>query len=383
MSGTGALDATDVEAVFVVFADLVASHASFLDRINAFPVPDADTGRNLSATVRAALAATGATSGSVPSSAPVDPAPPRGGVALRVDARPVTPSSSAAPRPISLAALCTQLADGAFLGARGNSGTILAQLLAGFFEVAAHGERLDAPALAAALAHAAEVGPLAVAEVIEGTMLTVADVVGRAARAVVEAAPPIPDVVDVLDAAWAMGQQALARTIEQNPVLAAAGVVDAGAAGYLLLLDAFLHVVDGRPVPVPDLAQAPPSPPASGVGPSGVGGADRGTAAAGDDQAVVSDAYEVMFLLECQSPGGHRPAGRSRPGLRGALRGDRCARRGGRFRRGHRAPGELDLPRPHHGHRRRAGRCARARPAPEGAGGAPPPRRVSAAAPRP
>ena len=116
MSGTGALDAADVEAVFVVFADLVASHASLLDRINAFPVPDADTGRNLSATVRAALAAAGATSGSVPSPAPVDAAPPAGGVALRVDARPVTPSR-AAPRPTSLAALCTQLADGAFLGA--------------------------------------------------------------------------------------------------------------------------------------------------------------------------------------------------------------------------------------------------------------------------
>jgi len=285
MSGTGALDAADVEAVFVVFADLVASHAGLLDRINAFPVPDADTGRNLSATVRAALAAIDRP-GTVSSATPVGPAPP-GGVALRVDARP-------------LATLCTQLADGAFLGARGNSGTILAQLLAGFFEIAASGERLDAPAMATALAHAAEVGPLAVAEVADGTMLTVADVVGRAARAAVEGAPPIPGLVDVLDAAWAMGQQALARTTEQNPFLAAAGVVDAGAAGYLLLLDAFLHVVDGRPLPVPDPAQAPPTPLAAGVG-FGVGSSAVAADDAGD-QASASDAYEVMFLLECQSP---------------------------------------------------------------------------------
>ena len=240
MSGTGALDAADVERVFEVFAELVATHAGLLDRLNAFPVPDADTGRNLSATMRAALGALGEAPG------PASPAPAAGGaspaggaVALQVDVP-------------SLAELCSQLADGVFLGARGNSGTILAQLLAGFFEVVARGERLDADGLAAALAHAAEVGPLAVAEVADGTMLTVADAVGRAARAVVEEAPPTPGVVEVLDAAWAVGQQALARTIEENPVLAAAGVVDAGAAGYLLLLDAFLHVVDGRPLPIPD-----------------------------------------------------------------------------------------------------------------------------------
>src|SRR5690349_8591034 len=86
MSGTGALDAAGVEAVFVVFADLVASHATLLDRLNAFPVPDADTGRNLSATVRAALDAlpptstpasepTPASTTSPPTSPPTSPAP--------------------------------------------------------------------------------------------------------------------------------------------------------------------------------------------------------------------------------------------------------------------------------------------------------------------
>jgi dihydroxyacetone kinase-like predicted kinase len=153
-------------------------------------------------------------------------------------------------------------------------------------------------------------------------MLTVADAVGRAAREVVEEAAPTPRVVDVLDAAWAVGQQALARTIEDNPVLAAAGVVDAGAAGYLLLLDAFLHVVDGRPLPIPDPGQDSHADLAqSGAGrsvdphdPGGGGTRTRGAA------------YEVMFLLESSSEpitidlrDGARPVATGREGVIAAL----------------------------------------------------------------
>lgn len=351
MSGTGALDAAGVEAVFVVFADLVASHATLLDRLNAFPVPDADTGRNLSATMRAALGALAATStpvstrterstptrsptspapGSGPSLAAVDAVAPGGSVALQVGSHPAAPIEDTSGAP-SLADLCARLADGAFLGARGNSGTILAQLLAGFLEVVGRAEQLDGATLAAALARAAEVGPLAVAEVVDGTILTVADVVGGAAGATigeVTSSPgalpgPVPqaapDLVDVLDAAWATGHQALARTIEQNPVLAAAGVVDAGAAGYLLLLDAFLHVVDGRPLPVPDLTQAPASPlvrPSDAVQPAARADGGPPTSFAG---------YEVMFVLECPPPpvidlrDGAPPAGVGRAAVIAAL----------------------------------------------------------------
>jgi dihydroxyacetone kinase-like predicted kinase len=242
MSAVPVLDAAQVHRAFAVFDRLVADHASLLDELNAFPVPDADTGRNLSATTRAALEAVGTA--------------------------------------VGLPHLCAALADGAFMGARGNSGTILAQLLSGFFEVAGRCEvAIDGPTLASGLIRAAEVGPLCVAEVANGTMLTVAaDVAAAIGEKCLSA--PLP-LVDILELAWSAGHVSLARTPELNPVLGRAGVVDAGAAGYLLLLDALLHVVDGRELPRPDDALLAPS--------------KIAFLGQGETQGP---AYEVMFALE-------------------------------------------------------------------------------------
>lgn len=215
MSAVPVLDATQVHRAFTVFDRLVTEHAALLDELNAFPVPDADTGHNLSATTHAAL--------------------------------------EAADAAVALPTLCACLADGAFMGARGNSGTILAQLLSGFFEVAARaGAAIDGPVLGDALIRAAEVGPQCVAEVAAGTMLTVAADMAAAVEPARRRAGLT--LLDVLELAWSAGHASLARTPELNPVLARAGVVDAGAAGYLLLVDALLHVVDGRDLPRPDNA---------------------------------------------------------------------------------------------------------------------------------
>ena len=107
-------------------------------------------------------------------------------------------------------------------------------------------------------------------------------------------------LLEVLEAARRAAAEALDRTPELLPVLADAGVVDAGGAGYLLLLDALLHVVDGRPLP------EPPQVAAADV--SGVHAAvppDHAAGSAHREHGDVSDLrYEVMYFLEAPGRGG-------------------------------------------------------------------------------
>ena len=121
---------------------------------------------------------------------------------------------------------------------------------------------------------------------VEGTILTVAS-------AAAEGAANGSGLVGVVESARSEAADALARTPEMLPVLAQAGVVDAGGAGFLLLLDAFLHVLDGRPLPQP-----------SGVAAPDLSALNGGWAAAGADEGglVVGEhvgdlRYEVMYLL--------------------------------------------------------------------------------------
>jgi hypothetical protein len=123
---------------------------------------------------------------------------------------------------------------------------------------------------------------------VEGTILTV---VRESATAAGAAAANGDGLDRVLEAATSAAEESLARTPELLPVLKEAGVVDAGGAGYILLLDVLLHVVDGRPVPEPESFKAPAAAPATG------------RAAPADhvepEGATVSDLrYEVMYLLE-------------------------------------------------------------------------------------
>jgi uncharacterized protein len=199
--------AGEVRAVVLAYRDVLHEHRAALDRLNVFPVPDSDTGTNLLRTMDAV----------------VEFLPPEG---------------------IDMAATCRAVADGALVGARGNSGVILSQVLRGMT-----GALADGQGVAASLEAAAAAARKAVLQPVEGTMLTVADAAARGATG--------PTLVDVLEGARAAAAEALARTTEQLPALADAGVVDAGGAGYLLLLDAALAVVDGRPVPALDGGPGP------------------------------------------------------------------------------------------------------------------------------
>jgi dihydroxyacetone kinase-like predicted kinase len=194
------LGARELRALVHRYRDALRTHAEALDRLNVFPVPDSDTGTNLLRTMDAVVQAL----------------PPEGA---------------------DLATTCRAVADGALMGARGNSGVILSQVLRGLTGALAEGADVTS-----GLQAAASGARRAVQDPVEGTVLTVADAAAQARG---------PSVVEVLEAAREAAAEALARTPEQLPVLAEAGVVDAGGAGYVLLLDAALAVVDGRPIPAP------------------------------------------------------------------------------------------------------------------------------------
>jgi uncharacterized protein len=197
------LDATAVRRWSIAAAEAMAAHRAEIDELNVFPVPDGDTGTNLALTLRAACDA------------------------LAADAA------------MSAADALQSLAKGAVLGARGNSGVIVSQILRGFAE-AVDGAVCDAKGLQAALHRAADQAYAAVAEPLEGTILTVARAAAEAGAALRD-----PDLAAVITAAVAGASKALDRTTAQLPALARAGVVDAGGRGLVVMLDALSGVVTG------------------------------------------------------------------------------------------------------------------------------------------
>ncbi|MEE9276802.1 MAG: DAK2 domain-containing protein [Dehalococcoidia bacterium] len=181
-------------------------NAASIDAINVFPVPDGDTGRNMLMTIRASVEAVEA----LPEDAP-------------------------------LATVMAAAAHGALLGARGNSGVILSQWLGGMAEGCAGAEAADGALLASALGQAADSAYSAIAKPREGTILSVARALAGDGCA--------GDVRAVTAAALERAQEAVERTPEQMPLLAEAGVVDAGGQGLAVLLEGMLYGLEGRELP--------------------------------------------------------------------------------------------------------------------------------------
>lgn len=188
-------------------ADLTA-HAEVLDQLNVYPVPDGDTGTNMRLTVSEATR-TLARSGST-----------------------------------DLAGAMGVFAQAALTSARGNSGMILSQVARGFADVIAQnpGAGVDAPTLARALRAGSDRAAQAVSRPVEGTILSVA----RAAADGAEASAG-GSLAEVVQAAVDSARRALTATPGQLAVLREQGVVDAGGAGYLLVLEALHRVVHRRP----------------------------------------------------------------------------------------------------------------------------------------
>ncbi|MDH2427596.1 DAK2 domain-containing protein [Sphaerisporangium sp. TRM90804] len=247
------LDAPAVRLWSRACADALGRNRSRIDALNVFPIPDGDTGTNLHLTMLSAAEA--------------------------LDGLPYDADVETTWR---------TLAHGALLGARGNSGVIVSQALRGMAEVLRQtaGGGHD---LRRALVRAAELARSAVARPVEGTVLSVLGAVATAVRDVPARDVPA-ELAEVAGRAVAAARAALGRTPQQLDVLARHGVVDAGAAGLTVIIEALAAVITG-------------SAPASDPLPAGAGVAGLATAghprADGDaDPAERGPAYEVMYLLE-------------------------------------------------------------------------------------
>jgi fatty acid kinase len=238
------LDLQDLRQAMSIFAGSLRRHREELDSLNVYPVPDGDTGTNLLLTQEAVVSA-------LESLAP-----------------------DAAPHEVAAA-----VARSSLMGARGNSGVILSQILRGLCEGMPPSGRFDGPGLAAGLRAGADQAFRAVSRPAEGTILSVArDAATGAER---EARRDSAGCREVLVAAVRDGRSALARTTGRLPELARAGVVDAGGKGFVILLDALLASVTG---------QGPTEP----IGPLGPVGA-RGD---GEPPGPLAFVWEVQYLLE-------------------------------------------------------------------------------------
>ncbi|MCZ7457765.1 DAK2 domain-containing protein [Streptomyces sp. WMMC940] len=237
------LDALAVRTWCSLALDALGREREEIDAINVYPVADGDTGTNLYLTVESAATAVEAVFAAYG-------------------------TGSAAP---ALADTVRAMAHGALIGARGNSGTILAQLLRGMAEVL--GER--GGGAAEALRRAAESAREAVAHPVEGTILSVASAAAQAAHGTAHG-----DDAAAVAAAYSGARRALAETPGQLEVLGRAGVVDAGGQGLVAVLGALAEAVTGEASVRPAVRAHP------------------AVTTAAEPCAEGGPAFEVIYLLE-------------------------------------------------------------------------------------
>lgn len=244
------LTAGDLVAAISAYRDALRSHQERINRLNVYPVPDGDTGTNMALTLESVvkeIADKGAT---------------------------------------NMGSVTEAISYGSLMGARGNSGVILSQILRGLAEAARDSDGVDSRVLIDGLTRAADGAYRAVQHPVEGTILTVA----KAAADAAGRSGPSAGLVAVLGAARSAAEDTLARTPEMLPVLKAAGVIDSGGAGFVLLLDALLHVADGVPLPEPPVGEALPG---------GLSLTDTSSIDLDDIEGAGSGLrYEVMFFLD-------------------------------------------------------------------------------------
>ena len=197
------IDASVLSRMFLAGAKNLEAKKEWINELNVFPVPDGDTGTNMTMTIMSAAAEV---------SALTDP---------------------------DMETLAKAISSGSLRGARGNSGVILSQLLRGFTKSVKKAKELDALAVAAAMDRAVETAYKAVMKPKEGTILTVAR---EAALKAAEIAPEAEELQPFFEEVFAHAEATLAKTPEMLPVLKEAGVVDSGGQG---LLEVLRGAIDG------------------------------------------------------------------------------------------------------------------------------------------
>ena len=198
-----------LKEIFLAGAALLEKNRAYIDSLNVFPVPDGDTGTNMSMTMQSAV-------------------------------REIQNCKGTTVSDIAAAASL-----GALKGARGNSGVILSQILRGFAKALSGKEEMTPESFAAAFTTGTAAAYKAVMKPKEGTMLTVARMIAEALTREAEEGANLYKLIDVM---LEEGERALKLTPELLPVLKEAGVVDSGGKGLLTILRGFKMVVDGEEI---------------------------------------------------------------------------------------------------------------------------------------
>src|SRR5579884_2029711 len=252
-------DGQDLKKAMLAGAAWLEERREAINALNVFPVPDGDTGSNMSKTLQAAI-------------------------------RDIADSSET-----SAGVIAAKLAHGALLGARGNSGVILSQTLRGLAQGLEKKATFTATDLADAMQESERMTYRAVIKPVEGTILTV---IRKSAEAAKRSAERDDDLVGLMQEVVTAARQAVAETPELLPILKQAGVVDSGGQGYCTILEGIWRYIRGEASQV-----APPAGPVGIITPSAVVPAK---AAATQEPAVMKGrvkieeeyGYEVVFLLK-------------------------------------------------------------------------------------
>ena len=241
------IDGSLFQRMVIHAAAAISAQKQSINELNVFPVPDGDTGTNMSLTI--------------------------GTAAAEAKKKPTHTISQAA----------STNASALLRGARGNSGVILSLLFRGVSKGLKEHDTADGVVLAAALNEGVSAAYKAVMKPAEGTILTVSRL---AAQRAMEAAQEQNSAEYVLECAIAEGEAALADTINQNPVLKKAGVVDAGGKGYLIILQGMLDELRG--IPAPELRE------------EGAVQEKAGFAHLGDEEITFT--FDTVFIVRKRAP---------------------------------------------------------------------------------
>ena len=240
------LDANNLAKLMYCFRDALQEHKESLNSLNVYPVPDGDTGSNMTATLNSVVSEIESLE---------DP---------------------------EFENIIEAISHGSLMGARGNSGVIISQILRGFVSEIKNASKktIDANLFSDALTAAASAAYEAVGNPVEGTILTV---VRETAEAAEKSLLEHSNLLLVAETAREAAKRSLDSTPDLLPVLARAGVVDAGGSGFLLMLDSLLHVIDDRPMPEPEIVKA---------------SVDSLILDIHDDTTNSGTRYEVMYFLD-------------------------------------------------------------------------------------
>ena len=240
------LDANNLAKLMYCFRDALQEHKESLNSLYVYPVPDGDTGSNMTATLNSVVSEIESLE---------DP---------------------------EFENIIEAISHGSLMGARGNSGVIISQILRGFVSEIKNASKktIDASLFSDALRAAASAAYEAVGNPVEGTILTV---VRETAEAAEKSLLEHSNLLLVAETAREAAKRSLDSTPDLLPVLARAGVVDAGGSGFLLMLDSLLHVIDDRPMPEPEIVKA---------------SVDSLILDIHDDTTNSGTRYEVMYFLD-------------------------------------------------------------------------------------